>query len=354
MPGPTDEEEGRGMTLADERTGDTVTSHEGVGGSPVTRRPGRGLAHEALRERWFACSNALGWAVASEWPDPTVDEVCETVLAGHAGPALEVALTHWAGARASAGHRSRRDAVRPRRPAHRRERGAGRTGTAPTPLAAGDRRLAAGARRCRSDGPTSRAGTSREAAAVDPLSGLASARYLVTRLAEVHRAARAGGTRVPETHALVAVTLPVAGWSRVAPLAVAGDAASVVFDAGETIAVVGRSTVVVLAPREGLAGRVRVLRGLLARRLSGASGVTGAPGARIVALPATLAGAQDTLARLRAAEPPAPRRDRIIGLDVPATGQGRAGPDGPVPDGGSGLTDGPVPGPREAAGPDPG
>ena len=157
---------------------------------------------------------------------------------------------------------------------------------------------------------------------------------------------------MPETHALVAVTLPVAGWSRVAPLAVAGDAASVVFDAGETIAVVGRSTVVVLAPREGLAGRVRVLRGLLARRLSGASGVTRTPGARIVALPATLAGARDTIARLRAAEPPAPRRDRILGWTSPPPDRAEPGPTGPcprvgvrqpVPDDESGLTTSPCP-----------
>jgi hypothetical protein len=50
--------------------------------------------------------------------------------------------------------------------------------------------------------------------------------------------------------------------------------------------------------------------------------VTGTPGARIVALPASLDGARDTLARLRDAEAPAPRRDRIIGLDIPAMGDG--------------------------------
>jgi hypothetical protein len=322
------------MTLADERIDETAASQDRPRGAAAVRRPGRGLALEALRERWFACTNALGWSVAAEWPDPTVDAVCEAVLDGASGPLLEQALTRWAGARASAGI-GLDETLSDLAALHTAVSGAlGELGPR--------RRLALpgtdGSRLVRvvSLGWTDVAcGDLSEAAAVDPLSGLASARYLITRLAEVYRAARARGTRVPDTHALVAVTLPVAGWTRVAPLTVAGDAASVVFDAGETIAVVGRSTVVVLAPRDGLAGRVRVLRGLLARRLSGAAGVTGTPGARIVALPATLEGARDTLARLREAEPPAPRRDRIPGLDVPAT---TAVPDGATEhaDGGSG------------------
>jgi hypothetical protein len=313
------------MTLADELPGGTALSAEPrPGADRAARRTGRVLAHQALRERWFACSHALGWSVPSDWPDPSVDEVCEAVLDGQVGPPLEQALTRWAGARASVGiglaetlcdlaalHTAVSGALGELSPRRRLA----------LPGTDGSRLV-----RVVSLGWSDVAcGDLSEAAAVDPLSGLATARYLITRLAEVHRAARAGGTRVPETHALVAVTLPVAGWSRVAPLAVAGNAATVVFDAGETIAVVGRSTVVVLAPRQGLAGRVRVLRGLLARRLAGAVGVTGAPGARIVALPATLEGARETLARLRDAEPPAPRRDRIPGLDVPVGGEAQDG-----------------------------
>lgn len=323
--GPAEEMEGVGMTLADERTEDIASSEDRAVGDAVTRRAGRGLALGALRERWFACSNALGWSVVSQWPDPAVDEVCEAVLEGRTGPQLERALTHWAGARARAGI-GLDETLSDLAALHTAVSGAlgelGPRRRLALPGADGSRLV-----RVVSLGWTDVAcGDLSETAAVDPLSGLASSAYLLTRLAEVYRAARAGGTRVPETHALVALTLPVAGWSRVAPLTVAGDAASVVFDAGETIAVVGRSTVVVLAPRAGLAGRVRVLRGLLARRLSGATGMTGSPGARIVALPAGLDGTRDTIARLRAAEPPVPRRDRILGLDVPATGE-RSGVD---------------------------
>lgn len=307
------------MTLADERT-DEDTPRLGADPQPLARgagvgRPGVALA--ALRERWFACSNALGWSVASEWPDPTVDDVCDTVVSGRAGAPLERSLTAWAGARAAAGI-GLDETLSDLAALHMAVSGAlgdlGERRRLGLPGAEGSRLV-----RVVSLGWTDVAcGDLSEAAALDPLSGLASSRYLRTRLTEVYRAARAHGTSVAGSHALVVVTLRVAGWSRVAPLTVAGDAASVVFDAGETIAVVGRSTVVVLAPRDGLAARVRVLRGLLARRLSGAGGVTGAPGARIVGLPATIEGAEETLARLREAEPPVPRRDRILGLDVPA------------------------------------
>ncbi|GLZ54856.1 GGDEF domain-containing protein [Actinomycetospora sp. NBRC 106378] len=310
------------MTLADERRDDAAEAEVlPVGADPASvdggagpRRPGP--AHTALRERWFACSNALGWSVASEWPDPTVDEVCEVVLSGRVGPPLERAMTRWAGARAAAGI-GLDETLSDLAALHTAVSGAlgalGERRRLGLPGAEGSRLV-----RVVSLGWTDVAcGDLSEAAAVDPLSGLASARYLRTRLAEVYRSARAHGTSVGDAYALVVVTLQVAGWSRVAPLTVAGDAAAVVFDAGETIAVVGRSTVVVLAPRDGLAARVRVLRGMLARRLAGASGVTGSPSARIAPLPATLDGVADTLARLREAEPAVPRRDRILGFDVP-------------------------------------
>ena len=76
-----------------------------------------------------------------------------------------------------------------------------------------------------------------------------------------------------------------------------------VFDAGESLAVVGRATVVVLAPREGLAELTKVLRRLLASRLTPGTGVTRPPSVRIVALPATHDGACALLERLRDADP---------------------------------------------------
>jgi len=263
------------------------------------------IAEDALRERWFACSNALGWSTPAEWPHETVDEVCAAVAAGKAGPPLEQAVSRWAGARAGSGiglaetlsdlsalHTAVSGALGDLRP---REGG--------IPGADGSRLI-----RVAALGWTDVAcGDLSDTAVVDPLSGLASARYLRTRLAEVYRSARARGTRIGDEYALVQVTMVVAGWSRIAPLGIAGDAAMVVFDAGESIAVLGRSTVVVLAPREGLAARVKVLRNLLDRRMPAAAGLVEGPSVRTVVLPATHEGACTVLERLRDEAPAATR-----------------------------------------------
>ncbi|GAA4794803.1 hypothetical protein GCM10023200_33540 [Actinomycetospora chlora] len=292
----------------------------------ATARPARA---QALRERWFACSRALGWAAAAEWPDPAVDAVCAVAPPRHpAGPsrdrAVEGALGRWAGARAGAGVglaetltdlAALSTAVSgsggadgpavvdsPRGPAAATRSAAGRHPQGPDGV-----RLLRAVSLAWTDVAC---GDLAETAAVDPLSGLASVRYLRTRLAEVYRAARAHGRAVGDGHALVVLALDVADWRRVAPLSIAGEAAGVVFDAGESIAVVGRGTVVVLAPREGLAERAAVLRRLLTRRLAAVEGVRGAPSVRIARLPATHDGACALLERLRgeapSADPPDP------------------------------------------------
>lgn len=292
---------------------------------------------DLLRERWFACSSALGWSSPAEWPHPAVDRVCSAISArldgreGRSG--IEKALGRWAGARAGAGiglaetlsdlaalHTAVSGA--PPDTAARVLAPSGSTApvvngpaavapaptgtTAPTGPTGPPPRALDGARLLRvvALGWTDVAcGDLAETAAVDPLSGLASVRYLRTRLAEVYRGARARGERVAQEYALVSVTLSVHGWTRVAPLSVAGEAAGVVFDAGESLAVVGRATVVVLAPREGIVERTKVLRRLLARRLTAEVGVARAPAVRIVALPATHDGACALLERLRDAGP---------------------------------------------------
>ncbi|MDD7935574.1 GGDEF domain-containing protein [Actinomycetospora straminea] len=275
-------------------------------------RPGRAAL---LRERWFACSSALGWAAAAEWPDPAVEAVCAVVTARHEGRdardrAVERVLAHWAGARAGAGiglaetltDLAALSTAVSGAGAEEPDDGAGAVVPghhAPVRGPDGVHLL-----RAVSIAWTDVAcGDIAETAAVDPLSGLASVRYLRTRLAEVYRAARAHGRAAGDEHALVVLTLDVRDWRRVAPLSIAGEAAGVVFDAGESIAVVGRGTVVVLAPREGLAERTAVLRRLLTRRLAAAEGLVGSPTARIVRLPATHDGACALLARLRDAEP---------------------------------------------------
>lgn len=309
----------------------------------------------SLRERWFACSSALGWSAPAEWPDPSVDAVCVAVTgargrkdqdsteSGARDPSardarseggVERALARWAGARAGAGvplaetltdlaalHTAvaspadvpgppTRTPESPSGNGQSRPNGSGPNGEASRERGPDGARLLRVVSLAWTDVAC---GELAETAAVDPLSGLASVRYLRTRLAEVYRGARARGTRVGDEHALVTATLPVHGWARVGPLVVAGEAAAVVFDAGESLAVVGRSTLVVLAPRAGLAERTRVLRRLLARRLVGVAGGPAAgpapgssattPSVRIVGLPATHEGACALLERLRASEP---------------------------------------------------
>lgn len=296
-------------------TGDGATT-----AVPMGERDPAGM----LRERWFACTNALGWSSPAEWADPTVDAVCAAATAR--GPraerdrAVEKALARWGGARAAAGF-SLGETLSDLAALH------AAVSSDPAGEAAG--RGSDGVRLLRivSLSWTDVAcGDLAETAVLDPLSGLASARYLRTRLAEVYRGARARGTRVGDEHALVAVAMDVHGWSRVAPLTVVGDSAIVVFDAGETIAVVGRSTVVVLAPRQGLAARTAVLRRLVNRRTAAVGTVTTDDGrtagggidvgVRIVPLPATHDGACAVLERLREAETPTARRPAPWGVAV--------------------------------------
>jgi GGDEF domain-containing protein len=295
-----------GQRDASETAGSTGS---GTAGRPrLVRRPDGAARVATLRERWFACSCALGWTAAAEWPDPAVDVVCDVVTARHEDReardrAVERALARWAGARAGAGvglaetltdlaalNTAVSGASGPDRIADVRGGGRGPDGVrllravslAWTDVACGD--LA-------------------ETAAVDPLSGLASVRYLRTRLAEVYRAARAHGRDAGADRALVVLALDVRDWRRVAPLTIAGEAAGVVFDAGESIAVVGRGTVVVLAPREGLTERAGVLQRLVERRLAAAEGLVGTPSVRVEPLPPTHDEACALLGRLRDEEP---------------------------------------------------
>jgi GGDEF domain-containing protein len=276
----------------------------------ATPRPGRAAA---LRERWFACSSALGWGSAVEWSDPAVDAVCAVVTARYPGTAardraVERALARWAGARAGAGV-GLAETLTDLAALNTAVSGGGadapgRDDPTPSPLDVSPTpgRGPDGVRLLRAVSlawTDVACGDLAETAAVDPLSGLASVRYLRTRLAEVYRAARAHGRAAGEEHALVVLALDVRDWRRVAPLTIAGEAAGVVFDAGESIAVVGRGTVVVLAARGGLAERAAVLRRLLARRLAAAEGLVGTPSVRIARLPGTHDGACALLERLR-------------------------------------------------------
>lgn len=108
---------------------------------------------------------------------------------------------------------------------------------------------------------------------VDPSTGLTTAAYLRTRLAEVYREAERSGIPVSQAHALVVVT--ASGWLGGArrharprrPLRqqLVGDGVRMAFSGGETFAIVADHVIVGLVARnETLAAMVQSLRAWLA------------------------------------------------------------------------------------------
>ncbi|GAA1019618.1 hypothetical protein Aple_087080 [Acrocarpospora pleiomorpha] len=123
-----------------------------------------------------------------------------------------------------------------------------------------------------------------ELTCADPLSGLATAPYLRTRLAELYREAAAGGPRPGASHRLVVVSLDapaVDPFVRIADLLQVAERVRATFPGGDTLALLPSGRVAALI-RVRLAIRVTALR----RSLRGT-------GAEVVAyrLPATLASA---------------------------------------------------------------
>jgi hypothetical protein len=98
----------------------------------------------------------------------------------------------------------------------------------------------------------------------DPLTGLASAAHLRTRLAEVYRDAERRGQSVHATHALVVVPTGLDGvvrWDGLRRRLALGECLRSVFSGGETLAVLGSSVVVGLVARSTLlAAMVESLR----------------------------------------------------------------------------------------------
>ena len=124
----------------------------------------------------------------------------------------------------------------------------------------------------------------------DPLTGLASAPHLRTRLAEIYRGAAETGTTVRATHALVVVEvarrhgdeIEAAVFGRALGLAAVADVVRTVFSGDQTVARVGGDRVAVIVRRtEDLGSSVALLRERLERlSLPEAAGVwiEGLPG----------------------------------------------------------------------------
>jgi len=247
----------------------------------VVRETGIGAA--ALRSRWCAASLAAGWRYPSDWATAEVDAVCRAAAAGadlaaplaalgraraHGGACLAETLTDLAALHAVL--------------------------TAPDGLVAPDPdALPVAFLR-----PAAEAWA--EAATLpgrpaDPLTGLATLDYLRVRLGEVHRHAGRHGL-APDWMALLVVTVDltaVVGWSRLVAQVLVAEALREVFDGGETVATLGPSTAVVLAPREpDLTHRAAAAWRLIADRLAADPSLAAARlGVRVERLPGTEAEA---------------------------------------------------------------
>ncbi|MEU7528929.1 GGDEF domain-containing protein [Saccharothrix sp. NPDC042600] len=259
------------------------------------RRSGSGDEARALRSRWRTASMAAGWAYPADWPLAEVDEVCAAVL-GPADPGS--ALYRLGSARAEAGaglaetllDLAALHAVLAEPP--------GSTGIVSPNVDAIPARMLRATALGWGDVMSRQASN---CAADNPLTGLATAAYLRTRLREVYAENRASGR---DDHVLVLVRLDLSrtsGWSRVVAMTLLADALREVFDAGETIASVGPSLAAVLLKRDEHLHRALVnLRILTADRLSVDPHVAPSGPAEVwlEPLPSTYEEASDLLATL--------------------------------------------------------
>ncbi|HEX7302226.1 GGDEF domain-containing protein [Lentzea sp.] len=216
-------------------------------------------AERLLKSRWRTASLAAGWAFPADWPLAEVDDVCAAVL-DEADPGDALVRLGRARAEAGAGlgetlldlaalHAVMTDAS---------------VIVSPDVDALPSRMLRMTALGW-ADVVTKQAG---DCTAENPLTGLATAAYLRTRLAEVYRETPVA----PLDYALVLLRLDVhraSGWSRVVAMTLVSDALRTVFDSGETLATLGPCVAAVLVRRdELLARRVSNLRVLVADRLA--------------------------------------------------------------------------------------
>lgn len=267
----------------------------------VAPRPNRGGSDadlRALRSRWRTASLAAGWPFPADWTLPEVDAVCAAVLdrgdmvsalvrLGHrraeAGASLAETLQDLAALHAVLEAPDSRDGI-----------------VSADPDAVPARLLRVVALGWAEE----MAGRVTTAEATDGLTGLATPSYLRTRLREIYSEAAAAGERAEDRHvlAMVAVDLSQAtGWSRVVAMVLVADVLRLVFNRGETLAVVGPSIGAVLTPRDQrLPLRLATARWLVEQRLAADPDLDGAVPLRVwlEALPPTHQAACDLIGHL--------------------------------------------------------
>ena len=238
------------------------------------------LTSTELQDLWFVESNTAGWVFASDWHDPAVEALCEACLRGeNLWPAGERLGSARASAGASLGETLADVDASDRGAAGRRHR------------RAAPRRIARLGRSDDEPAPT----------VFDPLTGLVSPDYLRTRLGEVYRAADIAAGKVSVSHALVVVRVDLtdrAGWDRITPLILAGDAMRTVFDGGQSLARLADHMAVALTEREAmLARRTQLLAGMVGEGWS-RIGADARPRVWIESLPDSLPAALNLIGAL--------------------------------------------------------
>jgi hypothetical protein len=238
---------------------------------------------------------AAGWRFPSDWGLPEVDAVCSSAVRQ---TDLTPALSNLGRARAEAGaglDETLTDLAALHAVLTAPESSSGLIAPAPDAAPTALVRVTALAWADASSGEL------RNTEATENLTSLTTHAYLRTRLGEVYRLAAREGAAVPETHSLLAVTLDlslVEGWSRLMAMVLVADVLREVFDGGESIALLGPSVAVVLAPRDaGFSDRVLTAGWLIGERLSSDPQLesTRRPWLRVEKLPDTLPHARNLL-----------------------------------------------------------
>lgn len=223
------------------------------------RRPPRSSAAD-LCARWREASLGAGWAFPQDWWVPAVDAVAEALCEGR--DPVE-ACTRLGRARAEAAV-GLEEALADLAALQVALRVAGPPATPPAGVAEVPGPLVAAVALGWAEigcGPAATGGCA------DPLTGLVTPAYLLTRLGEVYREAERAGESAAATHALVLVALGVPGAALVqlGRGMLVGDCLRTAFSGDETLCAVGPHRSLALVRRDRrLAASVTLLRRLLA------------------------------------------------------------------------------------------
>lgn len=246
-------------------------------------------ASRVLRARWRSASLAAGWRFPSDWGLPEIDSVCASVVAD--GP-TESAVSGLGRARAAAGAGLDETLVDLAALHAVLVAGDGAEGFILPEVDATPARLLRLTAVAWADVALDQLTRSE---VNDPLTGLPTASYLRTRLAEVYRRSERLERPASEDSVLLAVSMDLrelTGWPRLTAMILAADVVRSVFDGGETVAALGPSALAVLAGREpDLPTRAVALRREINESLAGDPQLHGValPSVRVVRLAPTFA-----------------------------------------------------------------